>query len=487
MKKIVGIASLVIVVISSFAIGFVVAPDGYTGATEYEDATFMEIYNMLLQDHFSQPSEEELNESALLGLISGLGDPHTTYFDFDQYSDYRAKFGETYVGIGVSVSYTDGLIIVEEVKKDGPADSAGFLPNDIIAFVDFEDIKGIDFYDVVGKIVGEEGTTVTVGVIRAGFDNPIHFEMTRATIDNSSVSYMTITKNAKKIGYIEVSTFGDETATKFREAVADLESQDIDGIVVDLRNNGGGHLSTVINMLRVFLVDNGKQMFSTEYYLDGEYHLDPYMATNDSKKDYEIVTLINENSASASEVFASAMKEHGGYPLVGMLTYGKGTMQTDRILETTCIQESAIKLNCDEADRIHISFGRWLTSDGNWVHFDGGTDGITPDIEVIPTTTERAYKLFLFDDEVLVFDQVDSRVNNVQLILNTMGYNLRTDGYFGQATKDAVLEIQLINGIPQTGNIDSATLVYINEALDLYQDNLDNDSQLQEALDYFNE
>ena len=166
------------------------------------------------------------------------------------------------------------------------------------------------------------------------------------------------------------------------------------------------------------------------------------------------------------------MQEQGGYPLLGTVTYGKGTMQTDRRIVST------------EADSIHITIGKWLTSDGNWVHFNGGTDGVTPNMIVELTKYETAYKLFLFDGEVLQYDQVDPRIKNMQLILNVMGYDVREDGYFDLDTKLAIKDIQTDNGLTSDGIVDNNLLNILNTALDTYQDAYDNDSQLQAAIDY---
>lgn len=456
----------------------------YDGDDEITDATLLELMEMFQNDHYSQPSKQQLLDGMLEGLINSLEDPHTTYFDFEEYSEYQGTFGESYVGIGVTVTYSNGLIIVEEVKSDGPADNAGILPNDIIAFVDFEEITEDSFYDVIGKIVGEAGTNVTVGVIRSGAPAVIHLEMTRAVIENSSVKYELIEEGTEKVGYIEVTTFGDETYNKFIAAVDSLETLGMDSLVIDLRNNGGGHLYTVLYMLKAFLLDNNEEMFSTEYYVDGVFRRDEYFGDQTSLKDYDIVTLVNGNSASASEVFASSMQEHGGYKVMGTLTYGKGTMQTDRYVTSTCDIDTDGDLVCTDADRIHISFGKWLTADMNWVHFNGGTDGITPDIEVEPSIYNLVYKLFLFDGETLEFDQVDYRISNMQKILNMMGYDVREDGYFDLQTETAIKDIQANNSLTNSGIVDSQTLVYINEGLDNYQDDLANDTQLNEAIDY---
>ncbi|MEC9484546.1 MAG: S41 family peptidase [Candidatus Izemoplasma sp.] len=486
-KRLVGLLAFIVAIGTSFYIGYNMdtvepqdtgnqdenPPLNEDGATTITDEVFLEVLESLMENHYTQPSRDLLMEGAVNGMFDALNDPHSSYFDYEEYSQFQSGFEESYVGIGVRVSFVEGQIIVEDVMEGGPAEEAGILPNDIIVSVDGVDITEQNFYDTINMILGEEGTDVVIGIFRQGVDNIIQLTMTRAVIQNASVNYQVFNKNGQKLGYIEVTQFGDETANKFHDAITALEAQNIDGLVIDLRNNGGGHLSTVYNMMNEFLVDNGKPMFSTEYYSDGEFFSNNYYASNSTPKPYDIVTLVNQNSASASEVFASAMQEQGNYPLVGTVTYGKGTMQTDMVVQATV------------GDRLHISIGKWITSEGNWVHFNGGTDGITPDIIVEPTGAETAYKVFLIDEGPLQVDTVDPRIANVQQIINTMGYNVRTDGYFDQDTYSAIINIQNDHNIPATGMIDEATLTVINAALDAFRDNPSNDSQLQAALDYF--
>ena len=294
----------------------------------------------------------------------------------------------------------------------------------------------------------------------------------RQEIENSSVEYDSYLEEDQLIGYIKVNTFGNQTYDLFSDAVEALEVAGIDSLVIDLRNNGGGHLPTVYYMMDIFLVDNGVPIFSTEYYVNGVLYSRNYAATNTIIKNYNIVTLINENSASASEVFASGMQEHGGYTLVGVTSFGKGTMQTDMDITATL------------GDELHITIGKWVTSDGTWVHYDGGTDGIIPDIIVERQAIEIAYKVFLLDNDPIVYDTVDERVTNIQVVLNMMGYSVRTDGYFDLETKDAIIDIQTNNGLTINGDINSETLNILNTDLHSYQFDSDNDTQLQAAIDY---
>lgn len=488
MKKI-GIALLTLVLFASVFAGGIygglqLAPRGYFGDTEITDITLLELIDLLKSDHYKQPTDEDLYKGLLKGLVESVDDPYTSYFDYEEYSQYLESYQESYVGIGVTISSREDYLVVEAVNQQGPADQAGILPNDLIVQVGDVNIAGMNFYDVRNMIVGEEGTTVIIYVIREGYDEPIPFEIERQLIESPTVTYDRYLENGQQIGVITVSTFGDETAQKFSDAVDALEALGIDGLVIDLRNNGGGHLSTVLSMLREFLVDDDRAMFYTEQYTNGEKTTSEYHAILNEKKPYDIVTLVNGNSASASEVFASSMQEHGGYKLVGEVTFGKGTMQQDRYVESTCIENTFGTLDCSEADRIHISIGTWYTTNHNWVHFDGGSDGITPDILVEKSENELLYKLFLLNDETLEFDTVDDRTVIVQKILNIMGYDVRTDGYFDQETYDAIIDIQSNNALTETGIINNETMSILNEALDNYKNNPTNDTQLQEAINY---
>ncbi len=471
-KNLVIILSFVTAIIASYFVGTLSIETNPTG--EITNAVFIEVMDELIENHYSQPTEDELLQGAIDGMITSLDDPFTTYFDYEEAMSYQQGFGETYVGIGVTVNYIDNLIVVEAVKDNGPAENAGIRVNDIIASVDGTSVLDLPFYETIGLIIGDEGTEVTIGIIRSGVDEIINLTMTRSIIDSATVIYDSFDRGGKLIGYIKVTTFGDETVKLFVAAIDDLETQGIDGLIVDLRDNGGGHLSTVYNMLNQFLINDGRPMFSTEYFTNGEFQRDDYYATRTTPRNYEIVTLVNENSASASEVFASAMQEHGSFQVVGLATYGKGTMQRD------------ISITATIGDSLHITIGKWFTTDGNWVHYDGGTDGVVPNIIIESTDIEKAYKVFLLEDEEdILYDTVDNRVANIQLVLNIMGYNVRTDGYFDTLTRFAVMDIQDDNNLPETGNFDSDTLIIINEALDLYQDDLLNDTQLETAIDYF--
>jgi carboxyl-terminal processing protease len=189
----------------------------------------------------------------------------------------------------------------------------------------------------------------------------------------------------------------------------------------------------------------------------------------EEKKSYDIVTLINGNSASASEVFASAMQEHGEYMVIGTTTYGKGVMQSTRSIQAY------------EGDQLTLTIGKWITPLGHWVQ----GIGVEPDVYIEPSAVEQAWNIYLGYGEEYMFDTVSERVENLQVILNGMGYLVRTDGYYDLATKEAVESIQLEHNLDVTGNVNQETAKVINEWLISYQ--IFNDTQLNEAIDLLSE
>ncbi len=478
-NKLLIAVGLLFIGLLSFSLGYVVRDSDIPTQEELELScsldetyhTFYEVMDLLVENHYSSPTRQELLEGAIDGMIESLDDPYTSYWDYEEARAFSERFGEVYVGIGVRVRYDDAGLIIEGVTSGSPADLAGIYVNDIITHINGEDIRGLNFYQIVERIIGEEGTSVVIGVYRQNVDETIYFDVIREQIENPSVTHTTYTKDGKTIGYIKVNTFGNDTNNLFQEAIVELEEQNIEGLIVDLRDNGGGYLHTVYFMMQKFLINDGTAMYYTEVFSNGVFSTVDYNSATTDKKPYEIVTLVNQNSASASEVFASAMQQHGGYLVVGQTTYGKGTMQTTLPLETTT------------ADELHITVGKWLTADGIWVHTDGGTGGVVPDIEAEPTDMELAYKVFLFNGENILFDSVDDKTANVQVVLNGLGFDLRTDGYFDAATRDAIIWLQTEYNVNINGNLNEETLEVINSLLHDYQNNPDNDSILQAGID----
>jgi carboxyl-terminal processing protease len=272
-----------------------------------------------------------------------------------------------YVGVGVQVSQNADTKVITVVKVfDGPAKEAGILAEDIITEVNGEDISEQDIDAVVDKIKGEEGTEVTITVYRSSDGQDHEFTMPRQKVENPTVEYKMLEDN---IGYVAVSSFYEVTAEQYIAAVEDLESQGMEGLIVDLRDNGGGLLDIAVEMLD-YMLPAGKIVYTEDK--DGNVTSE-YTSSDEEQFTKPLALLVNGYSASASEIFAGAIKDYGIGTLVGETTYGKGIVQ--RLFPL------------DDGSAIKLTIAKYFTPNGNDIH----KVGIEPDIAVeLDTEAYRA-------------------------------------------------------------------------------------------------
>jgi len=290
------------------------------------------------------------------GFIDSLGDPYSTYFTEEEYKALLESSSGIYCGIGASVNQDvkTGIITIVKPFNDSPAYKAGLLPGDIIVKVDDEEVTGLDLSEVVSRIKGIEGTTVKVSVVRDG--ETLDFNITRQKIENPTVEYKMLDN---KIGYIIISEFDDVTVDQFKKAVDDLESQGMKSLIVDVRNNPGGLLDAVVNVLDR-LLPPGLVVYTQDKYNNRETE----MAKDDQKIEVPMAVLINGNSASASEIFAGTLQDYKVATIIGTTSFGKGIVQ--KVIPLT------------DGTAVKLTVSKYYTPKGRNIH---GT-GIVPDIEV---------------------------------------------------------------------------------------------------------
>ncbi len=409
-----------------------------------EISSINQVYEALKSYHyFYEGDSQALIDGAISGMINALDDPHSTYFTMKDYENFVEHLEDTYSGIGCEVTTVNGYTMIVSPFPDSPADEAGILANDLVVEVDGENVVGQTLQEVTNKIKGPVNSTVTLGISRN--DNPelIYIEVTRKAIDQETVKSELIVEEGQPIGYLQITTFGENTAKEFKTAIEELESQGMTSLIVDLRNNSGGYLTSVVEMVD-YILPPGKTITTIES-RDGS---SVSYETESEGKDYPVVTLINEGSASASEIFSAAMKEAGGYEIVGTTSYGKGTVQ--------------VSMPIDDHSSLKITTQIWKTPDNNWIN----EVGVTPTVEVEAPEFYNYYQVYLEDGKSLEFDQVDPAIANAQNILNTLGYSVdRTDGYFDDSTETAVKQFQKDNGIEETGVIDNKTASHLTLSL----------------------
>jgi carboxyl-terminal processing protease len=328
-------------------------------------APFWEAWDLLQENYVDQPLDEEvLMRGAIEGMMSSLGDPHTTYMSPEQFERASAPLEGEYEGIGAYVDITGEYLKIISPMPDSPAEKAGLKPNDTIVAVNGEDMTGQDGNLVLKRILGPAGTEVTLTIQREGETETFDVTITRAKIIMPSAEGEMLEDG---IAYVRIYTYGDKTMTELRNALKDLMAQKPSGLIVDLRNNGGGYLHTAIDVTSQFV--KGDQIVMYEEFGDGSREefksKSGGLATN-----IPIVVLVNGGSASAAEITAGALQDLGRAELVGTTTFGKGSVQRWSPLS-------------NEEGAVRITIARWYTPDDRQIH----EIGIEPD-HVVELTEE---------------------------------------------------------------------------------------------------
>ena len=353
------------------------------------------IQTILDKNFYFEEDEQALQDGMIKGYMEGLDDPYSVYYTKEEYDEFMENTDGEYVGVGVQVSQAvdTKIITVVKVFEGGPAKKAGIEPEDVVTKVDGTDISDMDIDSVVDMIRGVEGTDVTVTVYRSSDGKDHDYTMKRRKVENPTVEYKMLSDN---IGYIEVSSFYEVTAQQFIAAVGELNVQGMEGLIIDLRDNGGGLLDIAVEMLD-FMLPEGKIVYTEDK--DGNV-IDSYNSTDEQEFTKPLVIMVNGYSASASEIFAGAIKDYGIGTLVGTNTYGKGIVQRMFPLE----DGSAVK----------VTIAKYFTPNGNDIH----KIGIKPDVEV--EFDSKAYK----DSDGEKDNQLDAAVNEIN---NKLGRTVTTE------------------------------------------------------------
>lgn len=317
-----------------------------------------ETYDTIMSEYYKDVDSDKLIEGAINGMLESLDDEHTMYFDKKSKEEFDSELSGNYYGIGAQIQLTsDETIKITKVFDDSPAKKAGLKEEDVFVSVDGTSVKGKSATEVANMLKSDSVKTSTIVVKRN--DKELTFKVTKENITLFPVSSEMLDNNGKNVGYLSVSIFGQKTYSQFKDALTKLEKQDMDSLIIDLRGNTGGYLSTVTNMLEEF-IDKGNVI----YQIQSSSGVKQYKTVKASEKKYKIVVLIDGGSASASEIMSAAMKEVYGATLVGQTTYGKGTVQTTK--------------NLSNGSMIKYTIEKWLTPSGKNID----KEGIKPDYEV---------------------------------------------------------------------------------------------------------
>lgn len=360
-KKKFNSIELVLVVFMALILGLLTGEILFDGKSTSSNE-FMEVestYKRLLSDYYGDVDSKKLSDAAISGMMSAVDDKYSAYFNEEQSEQFELELNGSFIGLGATIGMNkENQPIIVQVIENSPAEKAKLQVNDRIVSINGKSIDGLSLSEITGMIKGDTPKNVSMVVVRNGKEVTVKF--TTGKVEIPSVTSEVVTHGNKKIGYIYISIFALNTDEQFKSHLEKMEKEQVDSFIIDVRDNTGGHLETVQNIASLFLTKEQvvcqiKNKTTTKKL---------YSSGDDKGRKYPMVVLTNGGSASGSEVLAAALKEEYGAILVGVKTYGKGTVQKYLELSTG----SSIKYTAEE----------WLTSKGNSIN----NKGIVPDVVI---------------------------------------------------------------------------------------------------------
>lgn len=425
-----------------------------------EQQKLQEIINLIHSDYYQDISKEALMEAIYKGVTEAL-DPHSVYFDKETLQSFQSRISGSFVGVGVSITPKGEYIEVVTPIDGSPAKAAGIQAGDLIVGVDGNDIAGMTIDQVVSLIKGEIGQDVTLRIRRAGVATDFDIAITRAEITVQSVNMQMV----DDIAVIRISSFDSHTAQQLNQYIVQLD--DDQAMVIDLRNNPGGILDQVVVASDFFLAE-GKNITSIDYthYRDAVY--DATAGAHQGK----MVVLINGASASASEIFAGAMKDNNRATIMGTTSYGKGTVQS--------------VTNLSDGSALKLTIGRYATPSG--VFIDG--IGIKPTITVeasgtFDPTIKGFYPMQSLNSSHYGSKDIDTY--GLEQRLDYLGYTVVVDGYFDKDTVTALKDLQTKLELTADGALNLETKIAVEKTVQLLAITRVEDVQLQAAIKHLKE
>lgn len=487
MKRIKGLVSLVLIICFIFT----AAP--LANAADY-GPYLGSMLEFMTEMYYKGFTDEEGLITALKGIFSGL-DAYSGFYDKDEMESWYTSLDNDYVGIGaVLENNPDGIKIIE-VFRDSPAEKAGLYPGDIITAVDGINIAGKDSTTVAIMIRGEEGTAVELTIKRG--DSTLKFSIVRGLVTKRSVHF----RIEEKIGYIKIDTFSEGTSEEFSQAMDEMDKNKVRKIIIDLRGNSGGYVDEAVGVVNE-LIPKGiitKLDYKTEVFEDQVYYADG----NHPK--YIIAALVDENTASASEIVAGALEDSGTGFLVGQQTFGKGIFQNMFSILTPEAYNRYSELYGDayvsqiqwygyygvvlkEEDllgAVKITTGYYLTPKGRNIHGTGLKPNAIVDNPIYPNGIVISEINPITDQGTIAFKSHSDEVYNAEKILVASGYlEAVPDRVFDEKTLNAVKKYQADMKLPVSGTIDGKTRNKLNSTL--YELRKNNDKQYTKALELLN-
>ena len=402
-----------------------------------DNKTLRQVYS-ILKDKFvdTTGSKSSISDRMIKGLTSGLLDPHTSYMTKKEAEAFTSSISGNYVGIGVAYLVVNEGAMITDAFSAGNAYKAGLRPGDIITDVDGVSLKGKSSDEMQDMIRGEEDSSVNFSYRHLGKKKNVHIKRTQAS---SGVFSKVLKSGKKKVGYLQITTFDDETGSTCETALSAFEDQNVEDLIIDVRNNGGGYVNAAEDTLSLFN-PSGTVLYSTK---DRKGKVDH---VKDSDRHYytfkKKAILVNGQTASAAEILAGSLHELNGFSIIGSQTYGKGTMQA----EVPLSNGGVLKYTC----------ATWYTAKGKSINHKG----LTPDVKVNSVDMDtldikqvsKTYKV----------GAMNTKISAMEDMLKALGYHVdRTDGYFSNQTSKALKAFQKKSHLKVTGTYGTQDYYYL--------------------------
>jgi len=371
------IISIALVVGFAISIGWMCRVSALNKEETYEK---LKLFNAVLSKVQTQYVEEVDTEKLIYGAIDGMLkvlDPHSSFMSPDLYKEFKVEMKGSFSGLGIEITIKNGVLTVISPIEDTPAYRAGIKAGDNIVKISGESTRDMSLMDAVKLMRGQEGTQITISIMRKGLSEPMDFTITRAVIKIKSARHKILEDG---YGYLRIKSFQERTSKEFKDSLDKLETgnEGLKGLILDLRNNPGGTFDQAIKVSDEFL-DSGTITFTKQRVKDRERE---HRAHKTGKShDYPIIILVNAGTASASEIVAGALQDNGRAIILGVQTFGKATIQTICPLE--------------DGSALRLTIGRYYTPKGRSIQ----AKGITPDIVVsnmIPSVSDEEKKKIRF-------------------------------------------------------------------------------------------
>ncbi|KRM08243.1 carboxy-terminal processing protease [Liquorilactobacillus ghanensis DSM 18630] len=401
------------------------------------------VYSALYNNYYKKVSRTKLVNGALTGMVNSLGDPFSEYMSKSETESLSNTISSSFTGIGAEVQKSGSHIEIISPIKGTPAEKAGLKARDIIEKINNKSINGYSLNKAVSLIRGKKGTNVTLTIKRGS-------ETFTKTIKRDTIPVKTvngkIVKGHPTVGYVQVSTFSENTAKEFKAELKNLQKKGAKSFIIDMRDNPGGLMDQALKMSSIF-VKNNKVLLRVQQRTGAQ---QVYRAGKKFDGGYKIkgktVVLINSGSASAAEIFSAALHQSAGDQLIGTKSYGKGTVQNT--------------MPFNDQTELKMTIAKWLTPNGDWINHKGLQPTIKADYP------SYAYQTAIDTKKTYQQGQVSGQIKKLQILLNALNYNSgQANGYFSDQTVAAVKKFQQANGLNATGQADAQTVNKLEEKI----------------------